>query len=51
MGKIDRGNGTLGRLVNDSTLYFEMNEALREVRALATDIRTRPQKYIDLKVF
>lgn len=51
MGKIDRGNGTLGRLVNDSTLYLEMNEALREVRALATDIRTRPKKYIDLKVF
>ena len=51
MGKIDRGDGTLGRLVNDSSLFFEMNEALREVRALATDIRQRPNRYIDLKIF
>lgn len=51
MNKIDRGNGTLGMLINDSTLYVEMNEALREVRALATDIRLRPKRYLDVKVF
>lgn len=51
MAKIDRGEGTLGRMVNDPSVYVELNEVLREVRALATDIRQRPQRYIDLKVF
>jgi phospholipid/cholesterol/gamma-HCH transport system substrate-binding protein len=51
MGKIDRGTGTLGRLVNDSSLFLELNEALREVRALASDIRQRPNRYIDLRIF
>jgi len=51
MSKIDGGNGTLGLLVNDSSLFVELNEALREVRALATDIRQRPNRYIDLKLF
>jgi phospholipid/cholesterol/gamma-HCH transport system substrate-binding protein len=51
MGKIDRGHGTLGRLVNDSTMFFELNHTLREVRALATDIRRRPSRYITVRVF
>ncbi|MEO5510389.1 MAG: MlaD family protein [Longimicrobiales bacterium] len=51
MGKIDNGTGTLGLLVNDSTLYVEMNEALREIRALVTDIRERPNRYLDLRLF
>ena len=49
--KINTGNGTLGRLVNDSTMYIEMNSTLREVRALATDIRERPGRYINVRLF
>jgi phospholipid/cholesterol/gamma-HCH transport system substrate-binding protein len=51
MGKIDNGNGTLGRLVNDTTMYAEMNNTLREMRALATDVRERPSRYINVRVF
>ncbi len=51
MTKVDNGNGTLGLLVNDSSLYVEMNETLREIRALTTDIRERPNRYIDLRLF
>lgn len=50
-GKIDRGDGTLGRLVNDSTLYLEMNNTLREIRALANDVRERPTRYFNVRVF
>lgn len=50
-GKIDQGSGTLGLLVNDSTLYVEMNNTLRELRALASDVRERPGRYINLRVF
>jgi len=51
MSKIDNGHGTLGRLVNDSTTYYELNHTLREVRALATDIRERPSRYITVRIF
>jgi phospholipid/cholesterol/gamma-HCH transport system substrate-binding protein len=51
LGKIDNGNGTLGRLVNDTTMYVEMNHTLREVRALAADIRERPSRYFTVRVF
>lgn len=49
--KIDTGSGTLGLLVNDSSLHVEMTNTLRELRALATDIRVNPRRYIDLRVF
>ncbi|CAN5695667.1 MlaD family protein [soil metagenome] len=51
LGKIDTGRGTLGRLVNDTTMYYEMNHTLREMRALATDIRERPSRYITVRIF
>ncbi len=51
MTKIDQGNGTLGRLVNDSTVYAEMSTTLREVRLLATDLRENPKRYINVSVF
>lgn len=51
LGKIDTGNGTLGKLVNDTTMYTELNHTLREVRALAADMRERPGRYINVRVF
>lgn len=51
MGKIDSGRGTLGLLVNDTTMYAELNHTLREMRALATDIRERPSRYITVRIF
>jgi phospholipid/cholesterol/gamma-HCH transport system substrate-binding protein len=49
--KVDRGQGTLGRLVNDTSLYAELNGAARELRALATDIKANPKKYVTIEVF
>lgn len=49
--KIDDGNGTLGRLVNDTSLYKEVEDAIREVRQLTADIRAQPQRYINLRIF
>lgn len=51
MNKIDSGSGTLGRLVNDESVYDELNNTLREMRALAADIRERPSRYINVRVF
>jgi phospholipid/cholesterol/gamma-HCH transport system substrate-binding protein len=51
IGKIDRGEGTLGLLVNDTLLYGEMSAALHEVRALTADIRANPRKYVTVEIF
>jgi phospholipid/cholesterol/gamma-HCH transport system substrate-binding protein len=49
--KIDRGDGSLGRLVNDTTLYNELSGAAREIKALATDMKANPNRYLTIKVF
>jgi len=51
MAKIDSGDGTLARLVNDPGLYAELEGALREVRLLATDVRENPKRYVTIDVF
>jgi phospholipid/cholesterol/gamma-HCH transport system substrate-binding protein len=51
MGRIDRGEGTLGKLTRDDKLYNNLNEAAANFSKLAEDIRKQPKKYINLKIF
>jgi phospholipid/cholesterol/gamma-HCH transport system substrate-binding protein len=57
-GRLERGEGTLGRLSKDETLYLNANGALMslntsaaELRRLATDLREHPQRYVHFSVF
>jgi len=50
-GKVDRGEGSLGRLVNDPKLYDDAKETVAQFRALIQDIKKNPKKYINLSVF
>ena len=51
MSKIDGGEGTLGRLVNDTSLYGELEATLRQVRQLTADVQANPKKYLTVEVF
>ncbi len=51
IGRIDRGEGTLGKLSRDDALYDNLNAAAQNLNALATDIRENPKKYINVSVF
>jgi phospholipid/cholesterol/gamma-HCH transport system substrate-binding protein len=58
LSRIDRGEGTLGRMTTDEQLYENMSAAALSVQQaadafarLATDIREQPKKYFDVKVF
>ncbi len=51
MVRMESDSGTLGRLVNDTTLYVEMVETARSLRILLDDIRERPARYFHLRVF
>ncbi len=50
-GKVNRGEGTLGKLVNDDTLYSEVNASVQSLKALVEDIKKNPRKYLTVKVF
>lgn len=49
--KIDRGQGTLGLLVNDPSLYEELRSAVRSAGALTRDIQENPSRYMKFSVF
>jgi len=51
LAKVDSGAGTLGLLVNDTSLYRDLQQAVREMRALAADVRERPGRYVTIKLF
>ncbi len=49
--KIESGEGTLGQLVNDTTLYEQLKETTQHVDDLILDIRKNPKKYLKVTVF
>lgn len=51
VSRLGSGSGTVGRLVSDSTLYFETLRAIEELRILVADIRENPRKYFKFSVF
>jgi len=55
---MDRGEGTLGKLSTDDTLYknaseatANLNKATQELNKLLVDFQAHPRKYVNLKVF
>lgn len=58
LGRIDRGEGTLGKLTTDEALYdnvanaaANLDKASVEISALLEDIRLKPKKYLKLSLF
>jgi phospholipid/cholesterol/gamma-HCH transport system substrate-binding protein len=58
LNRIDRGEGTLGKLSTDEELYKNANEAVAnlnkataELNKLLVDFQAHPRKYINLKIF
>lgn len=48
---IERGEGSIGRLMTDTTLFVSIRESNIELQALLRDIRENPRKYINVRVF
>ena len=51
LGRIERGEGTLGRLAHDDSLYVSLNSAASSLQLLLDDIRENPGRYISLSIF
>jgi phospholipid/cholesterol/gamma-HCH transport system substrate-binding protein len=51
ISKINRGDGSIGLLVNDQKLYNEVEKAARDLNLLLEDIKANPKKYVKVSVF
>lgn len=51
LSRIQAGNGTLGMLATDSTLYNETTSTMKQFRELMADFQAHPRKYIKISVF
>ncbi|PYP34909.1 MAG: hypothetical protein DMD46_14780 [Gemmatimonadetes bacterium] len=51
LDKMDKGEGTLGRMATDTLLYNNLNATLKSLTELLTDLKERPGRYLTVKVF
>jgi phospholipid/cholesterol/gamma-HCH transport system substrate-binding protein len=49
--KIKRGEGSLGLLVNNDSLYNNLNNASKDLDALFVDMKEHPKRYVHFSVF
>lgn len=51
LARVQAGEGTLGRLTRDTTLYTESVQTVHELRQLLQDMRANPRRYFSFSVF
>ncbi|MCX6275412.1 MAG: MlaD family protein [Bacteroidetes bacterium] len=49
--KVNKGEGTLGLLVNDDSLYINLNNTAHSLDALVKDLNANPKKYVHFSMF
>jgi phospholipid/cholesterol/gamma-HCH transport system substrate-binding protein len=49
--KVENGQGTLGKLVNDDKLYTDLHTSVQSFKALVEDIKANPKKYLKVEIF
>jgi phospholipid/cholesterol/gamma-HCH transport system substrate-binding protein len=49
--KIDKGEGTAGRFINDKELYDNLNKSSLELQMLLKDLQKNPSRYVNISVF
>jgi len=51
VSKVERGEGTLGKLITQDDLYRRAEKVLTEVEALLADVKKNPARYFKFSVF
>ncbi len=51
LDKINRGEGSLGKLANDTSLYSNLNKTSVELNSLMKDMQEYPGRYFSISVF
>ncbi len=51
LDKIDKGEGTLGLLINDKKLYGNLESSTKNLDKLLIDLKEHPKRYVQFSVF
>lgn len=51
MTKVNNGEGTLGMLVSDKKLYYELDSIAKNLNSLVEDLQANPHRYVHFSVF
>ncbi len=51
MEKINRGEGTMGMLINNDSLYHALEKSAVDLDKLLVDLRENPKRYVHISVF
>lgn len=51
LAKLEKSEGTAGKLLNDPALYNDLRALLTRVDSLTLDFKKNPRRYIDLRIF
>jgi phospholipid/cholesterol/gamma-HCH transport system substrate-binding protein len=49
--KINKGQGSIGALVNDKAVYDNLNQSMKDLDALLVDVKKSPKRYVHFSVF
>lgn len=51
LAKLDRGEGTAGKLLTDTLLYRDVRNLVGRIDSLTADFKKNPRRYINLEIF
>jgi phospholipid/cholesterol/gamma-HCH transport system substrate-binding protein len=49
--KLKEGNGTIGKLINEDTLYINLNKTANDLDTLINELKRNPKRYLNFSVF
>lgn len=51
LSAINQGQGTIGQLIKNDTLYYNLQNSANELNKLIEDVRLNPKRYVKISVF
>jgi phospholipid/cholesterol/gamma-HCH transport system substrate-binding protein len=51
MARVEKGEGSLGKLLKDEDLYKNLNTTVQNMNKLVVDLREHPRRYVKLSLF
>ena len=51
LGEMEKGNGTLGKLIKDEGLYTHLDSAVVSLDVMLKDVKKNPYRYVNVSVF
>ncbi|MBC7863938.1 MAG: MCE family protein, partial [Bacteroidia bacterium] len=51
LDQINKGEGTVGKLVKNDSLYNNLNKSAQDLDKLMKDLRQNPERYLHFSVF